>query len=173
MNLVRRSCGEDSDHYQALKRISEDQKTSTNSFYFDHCFGILEAAQRAFDSGLLFNMRALISAEVLGDFIDQAEALLLAGYHVPAASLAGAILEDSLRKLCEKHRIPIPGKTSIGSLNAELAKAEVYNQLVSKRIIAHADIRNNADHGNFDQFKKADVEDMVNWIRNFTADYLR
>lgn len=174
MNLVRRSCGEDSDHYRELRHLAESKEPgANNSFYFVHCFGVIEAAQRDFDAGLLFDMRALITAEVLGDFTEQAEALLEAGYHVPAASLVGAVLEDSLRKLCEKHSIAIPTATKIDSLNAELARAKVYDKLVQKRIIALADIRNNADHGHFDKFLRSDVEDMVKWTRGFAADYLQ
>src|SRR2546428_8286756 len=102
MNLVRRTCGLDSDHYRELKRLAEAKESATNPFYLVHCLGVLEAAQRDFDAGLLFDLRALIAADVLGDFIEQAEQLLAAGYLVPAASLAGAVLEDMLRKLCEK-----------------------------------------------------------------------
>lgn len=172
MNLVRRSCGGDSDHYRELNRIAETKDTSTNSYYFAHCFGVLEAAQRDFEAGLLFDMRALITAEVLGDFIEQSEVLLASGYHVPAASLAGAVLEDTLRKLCDKHDITVPASTKIDKLNADLARAGVYDKLVQKRIIAIADVRNKADHGHFDQFTKTDVEDMVKWVRSFCADYL-
>src|SRR5262249_19876239 len=121
LNLVRRSCGEDSDHYRELKRLAESKETTNNPVYFVHWGGIVEAAQRDFETGLLFDMKQLISAEVLGDFIEQAEKLLEAGYHVPAASLCGAVLEDTLRKLSEKKSIPIPASTKIDSLNSELA----------------------------------------------------
>jgi len=173
MNLVRRSCGADSDHYRELKRLAESKDSANNGFFLIHCLGILEAAKRDFESGLLFDLRALIAAEVLGDFITQAEELVGAGYHVPAASLAGAVLEDVLRKLCEKHKIPLPDTTKIDRLNADLARANVYDKLIQKRITAIADIRNNADHGHFDKFKKEDVEDMVRWTRSFAADYLK
>jgi hypothetical protein len=98
---------------------------------------------------------------------------LTASYHVPAASLAGAVLEDTLRKLCEKHDVPLPENTKIDRLNGELARAQVYDKLVQKRITAIADIRNNADHGHFDKFRKEDVEDMIKWIRSFAADHLQ
>lgn len=173
MNLVRRSCGEDSDHYRELKRIAETKETSRNSFYFVHCLGVLEAAQRDYEAGLLFDMRALITAEVLADFIEQAEALLDAGYYVPAASLAGAVLEDTLRKLCQRHNLAIPQSTKIDRLNVELARAGVFDKLIQKQITVQADIRNNADHGHFDKFARSDVEDMVKWIRGFTAEYLK
>lgn len=172
MNLIRRSCGQESDHYRELKRLAEAKESATNSYYFMHCFGIVEAAHRDFEGGLLFDMRALLEAEILGDFIEQAEVLLTAGYHVPAASLAGAVLEDTLRKLCNKRSVPMPKSTKIDNLNAELARAGVYDKLVQKRITALADIRNNADHGHFDKFKREDVDDMVKWLRSFAADYL-
>lgn len=173
MNLVRRSCGEDSDHYRELKRLAESKDSANNAYYLMHCFGVVEAAQRDFEAGLLFDMRALLAAELLGDFIEQAETLLSAGYHVPAASLAGAVLEDTLRKLCEKHGVPVAASTKIDKLNADLARPNVYDKLIQKRITALADIRNNADHGHFDKFTRDDVEDMVKWVRAFAADYLK
>lgn len=173
MNLVRRVCGNDSDHYQQLKRLAEEERSGAHSRYIVHCLGVVQAAKLDFDTGLLFDLRALIVADVLGDFVEQAEQLLVASYYVPAASLAGAVLEDTLRKLCDKHGIPVPASTKIDRLNADLAKSNVYDKLIQKRITALADIRNNADHGHFDKFRKEDVEDMIRWIRRFTADYLK
>ena len=173
MNLVRRSCGEKSDHYQELRRLADSKDSANNSRFLAHAMGVVEAAKSDFDSGLLFDMRALITAEVFADFIDQVEHLLEADYYVPAASLAGAVLEDTLRTLCDKNGISIPGATNIDRLNADLAREKVYDKLIQKRITALADIRNNADHGHFDRFRREDVEDMVKWVRSFTADFLK
>ena len=172
LNLVKRSCGEQSDHYRELKRLAEDKSTALNSYYFKECYGALEAASRDYEGGMLFEIRSLVTAEVLDDFLEQAEHLFAQGFHTPAASLTGAVLEDALRKLSEAKGIPVPEKTSIDKLNAELAKAGVYDKLVLKRITAIADVRNNADHGHFDKFKKEDVEDMLKWVRRFSADFL-
>ncbi len=172
LNLVRRVCGDGSEHHRALRQLAEDKNSSTNAYFLPHCVGIVEAAQRDFERGLLFDLRAMIAAELLGDFIDQTEFLVAEGYHVPAASLAGAVLEDTLRKLCQSLGVPVPEKTKIDRLNAELARAGVYDKLIQKRITALADIRNNADHGHFDKFTPEDVADMVRWIRRFAADYL-
>ena len=173
MNLVRRSCGEDSDHYRELRRLAESKDSANSGFYLIHAVGMVEAAKRDFDAGLLTDMRSLITAEVFADFIEQAEHLLEAGYYVPAASLTGAVLEDTLRKLCDKNNLSLPNVTKIDRLNADLAKAGIYDKLIQKRITALADIRNNADHGHFDKFRREDVEDMVKWVRSFTADFLR
>jgi len=172
MNLLKRVCGENSDHYLELKRITEGKESSHNSYYFKDCFGVLQAAYRDFEGEFLFNLKVLVAAELLGDFIEQADTLVKAGYYQSAASLAGAVLENALRKLCQSNNIDIPEKTKIDRLNAELARAEIYNKLVQKQITALADIRNNADHGHFDSFKIEDVENMVSWIRRFMSDYL-
>lgn len=172
LNLIEKVCGKNSAHYSELKRIAEGKDTANNAFYFHMCYGILEAAYNDFNEEFLFEIKALISAEILDDFLEQAEVLFKNGYHIPAASLTGAVLEDSLRKICEKNSIEIPEKTKIDSLNSELAKAGIYNKLVQKEITAKADIRNNADHGHFDKFTKDDVADMIKWIRRFEYEHL-
>lgn len=173
LNLVKRICGESSSHFQELYRLAESNYSLHSSHLIVHFLGVVEAAKHDLENGLLLDMRALISAELLGDFIDQAELLLNQGYYVPAASLAGAVLEDTLRKLCELQNILVAEKTKIDRLNVDLVKAGIYNKLVQKRITVLADIRNNADHGHFDEFKREDVDDMVKWIRRFTSDFLR
>ena len=167
LNLIGRSFGAGDDHYQQLQRLDDGFAN------YPVCLGIVEAALYALKAGLLFDMKSIIAAELLGDFIDQAEVLLTAGYHVPAASLTGAILEDTLRKLWTKRDWTVPEKTTINLLNPELAKAGEYNLLTLKQITAYADIRNNADHGNFTEFNIVDVEEMVTWVRRFAEEHLR
>lgn len=173
LNLIKRTCGEESEHYQQLRRLAEDKSTSRNSSYYHQCYGVLEAAYRDFSEDFLFDIQAMIRADLLGSFIEQAETLLNEGYYVPAASLAGAVLEDTLRKMCDQQNIPYPKKTKIDALNTSLARAGAYNKLTQKEITAKADIRNNADHGKFDQFTESDVKDMVKWVQRFTSEYLK
>jgi hypothetical protein len=165
-NLIRRICGEGSPHYREIETISKE------SIKLPGVIGILEASKADFEGGLLFNLKSLVEAEILGDFLEQANALLSAGYHVAAASLAGAVLEDTLRKICDRVKITYSASTKIGNLNADLTKAGVYNLLTQKQITALADIRNNADHGHFDKFKPTDVEEMTKWIGRFASEHL-
>jgi hypothetical protein len=58
-------------------------------------------------------------------------------------------------------------KPKLDTMNADLAKQSVYNKLTQKRITALADIRNKAAHGEWDEFTKADVEDMLRGVRQF------
>jgi hypothetical protein len=124
-NLIRRACGENSDHYKSLLRFSEQGRDDTQTYRLPDCLGILEAARLDFDRGLLLDLKALVQAEALGDFMEQAESLLSAGYYVPAASLGGAVLEDGMRKLCDARNVKYPAKTKIDALNSELARNNV------------------------------------------------
>ena len=172
LNLARIACGPNSDHYKELLRIAEHESSQSNSYYLKDCLGVLQAANQDFVDGLLFDVRAVVAAEVLGDFIDQAETLLQAGYLAAAVSLAGAVLEDALRKIATASGLVVPEKTKIDTLNADLARIGVYDKLVLKRITALAELRNSADHGHFDRITNEDARDMVNYVRRLCADFL-
>lgn len=172
LNLVRRTCGADSDHYRTLQQVTNNNDSANNSYYTWVCVGAVEAARNDFARGLLFDVRALVSAEIFGDFLEQAEYLVTEGFFPAAVSLAGAVLEDALRRLCDASGIPVPERTKIDTLNAGLAKAGVYDKLIQKRITAVADLRNTADHGHFDRVSPDEARDMVLWVRRFVTDHV-
>lgn len=62
---------------------------------------------------MLFDVRSFVVAERFVDFLRSAKHLLENGFYILAASLAGAVLEDGLRKLCAKNSITVPEKTKI------------------------------------------------------------
>jgi hypothetical protein len=136
------------------------------------------------ESGFLEKVASHIEAEIAADYMGQAEHLLGEGQtgrfdHVPAAVLSGAVLEKALRKLCDQQQPAIPVVTATGvpkTLNPlidDLKKAGVFNELKAKQLRAWADIRNKAAHGEFEQFDRGDVEQMLQGITNFLADYLK
>jgi len=173
LNLIKRVCGDESEHYKQLLHLAEGDQSKNNSYYFTHCYGILEAAKRDFDDDFLSDIKYLVRADLLDDFLSQSEMLLQENYYIPAASLAGGVLEDTLRKLCDKKGISYSAVTKIDPLNISLAKAGVYDKLVQKEITAKADIRNNADHAHYDKVKPEDVADMLKWLRRFIRDYMK
>ncbi len=134
---------------------------------------ILRAAKDDIEGGYLQKVETLVSAEVFSDFLEMAQHLLDNRYKDPAASLIGAVLEDGLRRICINNGITLKTKEDISSLNQKLAQKQVYNPLQQKQIQVWNDIRNNADHGNFDQYKLGDVTDMLKGVRKFLADYLK
>jgi hypothetical protein len=57
-------------------------------------------------------------------------------------------------------------------MNADLAKAGVYNLAKQKQITAWADLRNKSAHGEWGAYSAADTEDMIKGVERFVADYL-
>jgi hypothetical protein len=171
-HLAERICGDESAQIQRLIELEGLRKTWAD-IPVTRFIGVLEAIKLDFEAGMFDDIRSLVRADVLDDFLSQAEELLSSGFSEASVSLGGAILEDTLRKLCDKHSITRPTKTTIDGLNVMLVKAQVYDGLVQKRITQLAHLRNDADHGrSLGTVKPADAEDMLKWVRRFVTDYL-
>ena len=168
LNLLSRVFGKDSAYYESFDAQSRELHFYTRTI---QALGTLKAAKNDYEQGYLCNVRTLIEAEVFDDFLEQSRHLLDSNYYQPAAVVTGSVLEDGLRKLCVKHEIPLPAKPKLDTINANLAKQGVYNKLMQKRIRTLADIRNKAAHGEWDEFTKADVEDMLRSTRQFMETY--
>lgn len=132
----------------------------------------LQGIRDDFEQGMLDEMSARIEAEISVDYLGQAEALLKgeqrgACDHVPAAVLAGAVLERHLRMLCAEADPPLALTDAKGNpkgMNAlidDLKKSGAFNELTAKQLRAWADIRNAAAHGQFEKFTPAQVESML------------
>jgi len=172
-NLIKKVCGNNSEHYKEFIEVPKKSNYDYPFIMFPIYYGILKGVYNDFKEGLLIDIKHKIRAELVDDFLEQAKLLLDDGYRHAAASLAGAVLEDTLRKLCDANSISYPEKTKIDTLNIELVKKGIYNKITQKLITAYADIRNNADHGYFNKIKQGDVSDMINWIYKFLSEYFK
>jgi len=161
-NLLVRVFGSDSEHYKNFTHQVEQHLTYSPTY---RAQGILKSAQDDYVKGFVFDMRRLVEAEVLDDLLDQAQQLLESGYYAPAAVVAGCVLEDGLRKLCERSSIELTATPKLDSMNSSLAKAGVFSKLVQKRVTAFADVRNMAAHGEWAKFTVEDARDMLQGVR--------
>lgn len=134
--------------------------------------GILQAVREDLSLGYLAEVRALVAAEVFSDFLEMADHLLDAGYHDPAASLSGAVLENGLRQIAAKHGVTVKARDDLSSLNSKCAAAGVYNRLVQKKAQVWIGVRNHADHGEFSEYQESDVRDMLAGVRDFLGTYV-
>ena len=133
---------------------------------------ILSAVLSDIDNGYIEGFRKLIAAEVFDDFFSQAEHLLEQGYLAPAASLAGAILENGLSSIAKREGITVRTSDELSALNQKLADAEVYNRLKQKEVSLWIGIRNNATHKEFGEVKEEDARKLIEGARSFLSDYL-
>lgn len=152
--------------------------------YVEFILSMLAGVKDDLEAGFLGNLSVQIESDVAADYMSQAESLLSGASngrhnHIPAAVLAGAVLEKTLRGLCERCEPPVPvlnGKgdpKTLGPLIEDLKKAELFSELKAKQLRAWADIRNQAAHGHFDAVSPGDVAQMVAGVSAFLADYMR
>jgi len=120
------------------------------------------------------SFQEIIHGDVFADFIEMAEHLFSAKYPLPAAVLTGAVLEEHIRKLCEKHRVAITdgnGKPkSVETMNQDLAKAGVYTKPQQMSITALYATRTSAAHNKTD-FDPSLVPSMIRDVRDFVGRY--
>jgi hypothetical protein len=168
-NLLSRVFGQHSEHYKNFAAKVVDKQITYSPAA--RAYGVLRAAKDDYINDQLFDLRTLVEAEVFDDLLEQASHLLEAGYSGAAAVVAGCVLEDGLRKLCDRASIELPAKPKLDWMNSELAKANIYNKLVQKRITMLADVRNKAAHGEWAEFSRLDVEEMVDGVRRLMGDH--
>ena len=94
------------------ERVDEFSHSSDTKMGVQVRLGILEAFRGNFEQGFLDDLLLRVEAEVAADYMGQAEGLLKEGQpgkfdHVPAAVLAGAVLEKALRTLCNEQQPPV------------------------------------------------------------------
>ncbi len=145
--------------------------------------GVLTGIFDDYKSGILEKVTAMIEAEVTADYLGQAESLLADNHtgladRVPAAVLTGAVLENALRKLCQRQLPPIDLLNASGKhkmmavIIDELKAAGLYNELQAKDLRAWADIRNAAAHGRFTDFDRGQVERMLTGVSAFLIKHM-
>lgn len=174
------------DHHSNLqKHGAEIMSGGWCEYSVQRILGILRALLSDLDAGMLESIAARVEAELTADYLGQAERLLdetkaakNAADRVPAAVLAGAVLENALKVLCQRQTPPIPlttpkgGHKMLNGLIDDVKNAGVYNELQAKELRAFADIRNAAAHGDFDKFDRAQVERMLQGVQSFLAKHL-
>ena len=137
-----------------------------------------------YDQGILRSPRLAIAHEIEVDILDIAQGQVEAAEGntdathkqlqlATAAFLAGAALEDALRRLCDAHSVNYdPQRTSISTLQATLYQAKVISRSDYKHITAWGETRNSADHGLFNKITHTNVLTMVMGVRGFIDRHL-
>jgi hypothetical protein len=143
--------------------------------------GVLRALRDDYASGRILSVQERIRSDLFSDFLEMAEYLIVdEGLKDPAAVMAGGVLEQHLRKLCENHGIPTtfpadgqgrerPKMTD--AMNNELARQGAYGKNDQKQIAAWAGIRNSAAHGEYGNYNAEQAKLMISGIRDFISRY--
>jgi hypothetical protein len=168
-NLLVSACGIDSQHYQEFVQAEKLGGFESNYDTLRRMRSVFSAAMEDYNGGFLTSIKTMIQADVFDNELEQAQELLANGYKVAAAVIAGVVLETTLRDLCTREGL---SRSKLDKMNADLAKAGIYNKLQQKRITTLADIRNNAAHGKPEEFSDDDVANMIRDVEQFLANQL-
>ncbi len=158
-----------------------DQALSASQNENDHAYvrllsivGVVESLSLDIKAGYLGTLEELIHGDIFSDFLEMADYLTITGYKDAAAVIAGSTLEAHLRQLSDKGGIETQqnGKPKPADLiNSELAKAQLYSSMDQKNVTAWLGLRNNAAHGNYQEYDKQQVNLLIAGIRDFITRY--
>ena len=167
--------GRSSVHWDHVLEIL-DLSRSSAEYRLERLIGIVGALSIDVEGGFLQRNSALIRGEVFSDFIEMATHLVGSNYKDAAAVISGSALEAHIKQLCQNREISLErernGQTrpvNADALNAELAKSGAYTNLDQKNVTAWLGLRNDAAHGNYDEYSKQQVALMIDSIRDFIA----
>ncbi len=172
-NILNQLCPDNQIFLEKVEAVSRDN--------IERLIGKLRAAQLDLTAGILPLERQL-QGKIAIDLMEQAEQLLAEGIpgaheHIPAAVLAGAVLEQFLRMLCTRQSPPISLNLDNGNFKTlailvnDLEVVGFYNAVEKKQLKVWIEIRNAAAHGHFKQFTREQVNDMIEGVKRFIEDH--
>ena len=171
---VARIAGADSEYYKTIRKPDTDERISVagpgGPKIIPSILGSLKALRTAVEAGLLRSIEVRLRAAIHDDLLVQSEDLNQAGYHAAAIVLAGGVLENHLRSLCETRELEWRGSGSISKYN-DLLRGDVYPQSTWRRIQSVADVRNEAAHGNGQAIQRDEVTDAIPFVLRVIDDY--
>lgn len=159
------------DSIKAWTQTLETALLSWEESNIDDILAVLETIRFAIDGGLLATYEDLLYAEAFGDLTEQGQHLFSQGYFLAAGVVFRAVLEEHLRRLCEKHQCtPEKERPTINDLNTALYRCDppVYNKSVMMQVTALAAVGNDAAH-NKPELAKEDVKRLQDGLLDFLA----
>ncbi|HUT03855.1 MAG TPA: hypothetical protein VM163_08200 [bacterium] len=146
-----------------------------NRYFLSEAIGTLRALRADYEKGYLAEIHELIHGDLFSDFLEQAEYLLEETWKDPAAVIAGGVLEEHLRKLCQKNGIETVAPDKKGKMqpkkasrmNDELKGKGAYEKLGHSQVDSWLKLRNLAAHGKYHEYDDKQVGIMISGIRDF------
>jgi len=136
---------------------------------------LLKALRAEYAGGYMQSLAELIHGEVFEDLLDMANHLEEEGYEVAGTVIAGTVLEEHVRKLCQKYGIALEGGSgkpkTVDLMNADLVKATAYRKSVQAQVTAWYALRNEAAHGKMQANTFSLVGPMIAGIRVFVSQH--
>ena len=179
-NLIYVILGE-SRSQRLLGNIDDVENDYIAGYTFRKVLGLLKSLQEDYRSGLLEDWTRKVETNMANELINLAEQAQGRGLQQQYVRLlnaftAGVILEDFLRRLCQRQTPPLETAEMDGEpktlepLITQLQKADVFNKAKADQLRSWAKIRNFAAHANFTELERSDVDQMVLGVKAFLGE---
>lgn len=160
--LVKAFFGADSRDYSELADVEKDRALrGSGSVFMVFLKAVKKTQIEAAAPGV---SRA---ADRLEDFLARAEGLARKGYYVSAVTLAGTVLEDVLRRLCEVNSVFCAENATLETLNDKLRGAGVYSPAWHRETALRISLRRTAELCYTEKITERNVLEMISWLREF------
>lgn len=157
---------------QALDPWSEALDRRSYGHEHDAVFGRLgavKAIREAVDKGLLASIEDRALAEAMDDLLEQADYPIQKGYCLAAGVLGRAVLEEHLRKGCDRNSCLPTGRPTLSDLCQALYKGRHLDKLGMKRVDALTSVGNHCAHNVQPTLAPPQVETFLRDVREFVT----
>jgi hypothetical protein len=134
---------------------------------FEQQAKIVEALKQRFESSL-FDIRALVQADLFDNELDAATELNNKGFQRAAGTVAGVVLEEHLATVRTQHQISMPRNASISKLNDLLKERDVIDVPTWRFVQRLGDLRNLCDHKRTPDPAVEDIDELVAGVKKVT-----
>jgi hypothetical protein len=132
---------------------------------------VLEALIEDIDAGISPAIGDQVRGEVFGDFLSHAEGYLRANRTAPAGVIAGVVFEDTIRQVCDRHKIN-QKSVELDQLIIALNKGGHLSDVKAQHARGAAALRTKATHAQWDEFNAADVSATIKFTRDLITELL-
>lgn len=164
--LIRSAFGEQSRYCTELASVESELAPKAPGSVFSFYLNTLKKAQFDFQDAAA-EARASCASDLMGDFLQRAEGMAAKGHYISAATLAGAVLEDILRRLCEVHEVFCPENATLEVINDKLLAAGVYDAALHRETAVRISLRKTAELCYAEKITDSNVREMIAWLRAF------
>jgi hypothetical protein len=172
VNIASLACGNPEHPYA---KQAQEFANSEYGWTIPAGVGGLAALLRQMDAdisaGLLGSVADRARAETFDTFLDHGEAYLQEKRIREAGVIVGVVFEDSVRKICVKHKID-QDDVKLDALVNALVKARLITDTKAKRARTAAGVRNAATHAKWDEYTESDVSEALNVTRELISTHL-
>lgn len=144
-----------------------DGSVSSEAPFLKSLLGTVQSLKEAIDNDLLTTVEDLVTADAFGSLLEQADELIGKGYVLAAGVLGRAVLEEHLRKACDRHGCLPVGRPTINDLNQALYKGSHLDKLAMKWVDTMAAAGNHCAHSIQPPLPESDVRKLLTDVQDF------